>query len=219
MLAIKVLIYLSIGAVAMLVPILIQSRWYRINLFKSFIITILLTICGTVGSYLMFFLENGYWGGLSFYGALFFVPIGFALVPLLLKIPYGELLDMCAPVGGVMLAIMKLQCFLSGCCGGRGLFVNSDGVVVRFPSQIVELITALIIFVILLIMSYRKTHKNCIYPIYMIMYGSARFVLNLFREVSAQSIFPIGNVWSLIAIAIGIIWLIVYNKKYKGEIC
>lgn len=199
----------------MLIPILIQSSWYQIPWIKRFLLAVLLTVCGTVGTYLLFFVENGWIGGTSFYGAVFFVPVGFLLVAKALRISYYDALDLCAPAECIMLAIMKVQCLLSGCCAGRALCVNAQGITVVFPSQIAELINALMIFAVLMILAYRGSFRARLYSLYMLIYGISRFVLNLFRETAVENPFPIGNVWSVVSIVIGIVALIILKKYGK----
>lgn len=199
----------------MLIPVCIQSVGYKIKVWKRILIAVLLTVSGTIGTYVLFFIENGWIGGTSFFGAVFLVPILFLFIPKLLRVPYGDLMDLCAPAECVMLAVMKVQCLIGGCCDGRALFVSSNGTVVCFPSQIAELINALIIMGILMAMSRKEQFRGKLYPWYMVIYGTTRFVLNLFRGDTTPFALglPAGNVWSLLAIAIGVVWLAVLRRK------
>lgn len=208
-------LFLSIGTVLMAVPIAFVSRKYGISLWKGLIATILLTVFGTLGTFLLYYVENGGIGGTSFYGAVFFVPAAFALVALLLRIPYGRIMDLCAVGECIMLALMKVQCQIYGCCGGRLLFTTGDGVDVYFPSQIAELVVALALFTLLLCWALKGKHRGMLYPWYLVLYGSIRFVLNIFREawVTKEMLLPFGNIWSLVAIAIGVIWFAICRKK------
>ena len=70
----KVLLYVAIGTVVMYIPIIIQTIWYKISVWKSVVIALFLAISGTISTYLMFAVENRFFGGISFYGAVFFVP-------------------------------------------------------------------------------------------------------------------------------------------------
>lgn len=209
----RLLLYLSIGTVAMLIPIMIQGAWYRITASKRLVAAVLLTVAGTLGTFLMYYIENGSFGGTSFYGAVFFVPILFVPVARLLKIPYSELMDLCAPAECVMLAVMKVQCLLTGCCGG--INIMSNGMTYVFPSQIVELINGLVIGALLLFMARKEENRGRLFPRYMVIYGVTRFVLNLFRRTPGAIILslPIGNIWSLVSIAIGTVWLILLRKR------
>lgn len=219
MVSMKLLLYLSIGTIAMLIPIMIQVAWHEIKLWKSVPIAIALTIAGTAGTYLLFFVENHWVGGTSFYGAVFFVPIIFLMLSKLVRIPYGILIDMCAPAECAMLVIMKIQCFVSGCCSGKALYVNSMGETVYFPSQVIELIVAGLIGAILMILVYRKKNTGCIYSLYMIIYGASRLILNTFRADQTSFLLgmPPGHIWSILSVLLGSIWLIANCKAAAKE--
>ena len=211
----KLLIFLAAGTLLMGIPIVFVARKYGIGIWKSLVATILLTVSGTAGTYLMYYAENGIWGGLSFFGAVFLVPIVFIAVSFILRVPYGKVMDLCAVGECIMLALMKVHCMLGGCCAGRVLFVTDEGMEVIFPSRTAELIVALILFVILLLWALKGKRCGQLYAWYLLLYGSTRFVLNIFREawVTKEMFLPIGNIWSLVAIVIGFIWLIVHAKR------
>lgn len=215
----RLALFLLVGTLAMLVPIQIQGAWYQIKWTKTVPAAVLLTISGTLGTFLLFYIENGEFGGTSFYGAVFFVPILFLAVARLLRVPYPQLMDLCAPAECVMLAIMKVQCYLTGCCGGAAIPVGGASFV--FPSQLAELADALIICVILLLMSRRTGSRGKLYPRYMVLYGVTRFVLNIFRDTPFVSNLgmPFGNFWSLVSIAIGAVWLIALRVGEKDRAC
>lgn len=209
----KTMIALSAGTGAMLVLILILMRLYRVKLWKSFPIAIILTITGTIGTYIWFLIESSMFGGRSYYGAVFLVPLAFVYLAKLMRIPYGDLMDFCAPAECIMLVIMKYQCLVDGCCAGRVMLeIAADGSVV-FPSQIVELINAFLIMALLMGLAICKKARGKLYAWYLVIYGGTRFVLNLFRaDVTPFLLYlPIGNVWSILAIFIGILWLT--NRK------
>ena len=91
---IKLVIFLIVGTIAMSIPILVMSRNYQIKWWRALMMTVILTVVGTAGTKVMFFIENGNFDGLSFYGAVFMVPIVFVLIAPLFRIPYGEILDL-----------------------------------------------------------------------------------------------------------------------------
>ena len=217
MISLKLLISLSIGAVAMLALLIIQGAWYDIKLQKRLILTAFLTVAGTIGTYIMFYIENGWIGGTSFFGAVFFVPIALWPLAKLLKVPYGTLAGICAPEGCIILVIMKIKCFLGGCCRGRTVCFGENEFV--FPSQIVEMANAFLIFLILMFLSYRRKNVERIYPLFLIFYGVSRFILNTFREVwvTTEMFLPFGNIWSLVSIFAGALWLIIICKKTREK--
>lgn len=204
------LLFLGLGTVAMLIPILIISLKYGIKIWKSVLVALALTITGTIGTYIWFFVEASWFGGRSYYGAVFIVPLIFIFFSKIIRIPYGELMDLCAPSECLMLAIMKYQCLVEGCCGGRALYVL-EGKDVCFPSQITELVNALLIMVALMLIALigKGKWRGKIYPWYLIVYGVTRFILNFLRDDLSPLLLglPAGNLWSLLSIAIGLLWL------------
>ena len=204
----------------MLLPILIQSSWYRVSFKKSVAVAFILTVCGTIGTYLWFFIENHWIGGTSFYGAVFVVPILFVLVSKLFQIPYGDIMDLCAPAECAMLAVMKVQCLISGCCGGKEIYFSGLDVTIRFPSQIAELINALLICGILMALAAKQKRRGELYILYMLIYGGTRLILNQFREAQSAFLFGLapGTVWSLLSIIVGVVCLIT-KKKLNEQKC
>ena len=220
---IKTILALSAGTGAMLVVIAVLIICYKEKLWKSIPTAILLTIAGTLGTYIWFFVECSWFGGRSYYGAVFLVPVAFIFVARWLRIPYGDLMDYCAPAECVMLAIMKYQCLIDGCCGGIALRTLEDGITVFFPSQIVELVNALVIMMVLMILAIKKKCRGKVYAWYLVIYGTLRFVLNWFRKDNTPLLMcmPSGNWWSLLAVFIGLLWLLdlrlTITKKMSSE--
>lgn len=205
-------IILVFGTLAMFLLMLFRKKEYpQIKIWKMVIISILLTISGVLGAMLMHRIENGSFGGTSFFGAVLFIP--FIISPaVLLKIRYSTLLDLCAPCEALMLAFMKFDCILSGCCIGKYL----PSLEFQFPSRTIEIIVTLIITVALVKIENKNDNKGLIYAWYLILYGFSRFWLNWFRYGVKPVIwiFPYGNVWSIVAVVSGIVWIAV-AKKYR----
>lgn len=200
---------LIIGTIAMAAVMLLPRRWQAgLPMWKTLLSAAVLTVLGVLGAKLMYVLENGGFGGISYYGAVFFPPLFMVLLALLLRMPPLTLLDLCAPAECVMLALLKVLCLKNGCCGGRLLFTAASGTEVYFPSQIIELLNALVLMVMLLWLIRKGTWQGRIYPIYMLLYGITRFILNLLRDTKPFLLgIPAGNFWSLVAIVIALIWL------------
>ena len=202
-------ISLVVGTIAMAAVMLLPRRWRAgLPMWKTLLSAAVLTVLGVLGAKLMFLIESGFWAGTSFYGAVFFPPLFMVLLALLLRVPPLTLLDLCAPAECVMLAILKMQCAVNGCCVGILLTITADGTYIRFPSQIIELLNALVLMVMLLRLIRKGTWQGRIYPIYMLLYGITRFILNLLRDTKPFLLgLPAGNFWSLVAIVIALIWL------------
>lgn len=211
--SLTVWIALALGTVVMLAIMLICRRWLPMEKLKTAAFAVLLTVCGLASVKIMAFVESGSWGGQSFFGAVFLEPLFLLLLAVILREKWETLLDLSAPSICGMLMIMKLECLRSGCCNGRILYKDA-GTVIRFPSQLVELIAALALAVFLILLIREAKQKGKIYPIFMVSYGAVRFVLNLFRDTTPFVwILPAGNFWSLIAIAVGILWLMLLKRR------
>ena len=201
--------------VAAMVCMIILGGLYGIEKKKSFVAAVYLLITGMFGMFIMCFVESGRFGGGSFFGAVFIVPLCIYPLATALRIRYGDIMDMCAPTGCIILSILKFKCYLDGCCYGKLFMTNSWAF--RFPSQIVECVVALILAVVMLLIMVKGKHRTMVYPILMVLYGITRFCLNLLRQVHGWlGPIPAGNVWSLLAIIIGCIVLDV-NKKARKE--
>ncbi|MBO5195677.1 MAG: prolipoprotein diacylglyceryl transferase [Clostridia bacterium] len=221
--SVGLLIALIICAMFICIPSALQLRWYGFKWWKCVIVSVAIIVTGLIGAELWYFLENGDWGGKSFFGAVYFAPLTFIAVAKILKMPYVYSLDLCATSGCLALAVLKVQCLIDGCCAGVILGQTEDNIYVRFPSQIVEFVTALILTVLLLYLSYNPKYRGKIYPITLVLYGTLRFVLNLFRDdwdrtQSFNLPLPLGNIWALIAVIVGAVWLIALKRKRKSNI-
>ena len=216
----EIIAAITAGTFVMFGIMMICRIWRKkeIPVWKLAVMAPVLTMCGTFGAYLLYFIENMKWGGISFYGSLFVIPVLFVPFAFLIKVRYGVLLDYCAPAVCIMLAINKINCLRTGCCRGIVLRHIADGSAVRFPSQIVELCTALVIMVVLILLISRKKMRTMIYPLFLIIYGVTRFGWNLLRETKPFIMnLPAGNFWSLVAILIGSVWLVIALNLVKKQ--
>ena len=71
---------------------LIRCRRYEIAVWKVFPLAISVAMLGLLGTKIMFFLENGFWYGKSFFGAVLFFPILLLPLTLLFRIKLLNLL-------------------------------------------------------------------------------------------------------------------------------
>ena len=205
---------ITLGMLVMIVLMFLRRKLYpEVAIWKMIILGVLLTVAGVAGTMIMFFIENGYFAGTSFFGAILFVPL-LILPAMLLRIPYKTILDLCAPSEAVMLAVMKLDCLSSGCCVGK--YLPTLGF--QFPSQIVEMIASLAVMFVLLWLE-RRNRQSHLYAWYLLLYGATRFVLNWFRYGTKPWIWILPNsiVWAIASMIIGVLWLMVAVKLQARE--
>lgn len=220
MISLHLILFLGAGTLAMMIQMFLRYKQYNISAWKLPFINVFLTVAGTLGTLLMFFLENGFFGGRSFFGAIFLAPLLMLPVGLAFHVPFGTLMDLCAPAECAMLAIMKVDCILQECCGGKVLFTTEAGKEIRFPSQIVEAVLVAAIMLILMRLEKNKNNRGKIYPFYLILYGGTRFIVNWFRANNSSFVWglPAGNFWGLCAIAIGCVWFMIVHLKGKTKV-
>ena len=202
---------IGLGAVAMFLSMLLRKKHFpQVAIWKMVLLTLWLTITGVLGTMILAYIELGEFGGTSFYGAVFLVPI-LILPAMLMRITYKDILNLCAPAECAMLLVMRFDCLDKGCCFGRYL----PALEFQFPSQIAEMVVAITIM-ITLIQMHRKDRKVQLYPWYMILYGVCRFILQGFRYGGTDPWvlgLSQGHLWSLVSMAIGTVWLLLSRRR------
>ncbi len=128
-------------------------------------------------------------GGMSFHGGLFGVILSIYLYSKFKKINFLDLSNLvaaCAPLG---ILLGRLANFINGELIGRptnsnwGILFNENDVL-RHPSQIYEAISEGLIILIVIFFIFKKKYHNSINvsALFLIMYGSLRFILEFLRE-------------------------------------
>lgn len=197
-------LFLGLGTAILVLLTLYTGAKYDLTIWKRILLALAGVVVGVIGTVIMFYIETGKFDGRSFFGAVFFSPLLLIPIGLVMKIKPSETLDLYAPAECAMSVLMKINCYISRCCVGRVLYVTEFGKKIRFPSQICEAAAALLILVFLLVCIIRKKGRGSLYYLYMVVYGTLRFILNLLRETTPFVLnLPAGNFWALIAIIVG----------------
>ena len=198
---------------------MIVNRQLRLELWKIITFSLIIVPIGLFCGKLMRLVEAGTWTGMSFYGAVLFAPVPMILAGLIMKIRPADMLELCAPAGCVALVFMKIQCKITGCCAGKILRYQSNGRPVRFPSQIVEMICGIVLLFAIMIMIQSGKQRGYIYAWFLFLYGSSRFLLNLFRDTEPFVLgMSAGCFWSIIAVLIGGTVLFLKRKRLQPVI-
>ena len=209
--------FISICFAVLFALMYIRRKMYGIKKLLVIPLAVLVSLMGLLGTRIMFYIENGAWYGRSFFGAVLFFPI--LLLPLawIFRISLINLLSYATVPGMALLAVYKYNCYRMRCCSGKVLWFSPEGVPVHFPSQIVELCVATIIVALLLVLERKENYRRRIYPICLVIYGAARFILNYFRWEQPKYIWGLtpGAFWALVSVFIGITWLII-SQQYKN---
>ena len=159
--------------------------------------------------------------GLSSYGAVIGIIIMLLIYSKQMKKDFITMLKLIVPALPLIYGLSKIACFISGCCYG----IEYDGIfsitynyshsapkgVSLFPIQIVETIVFLLIFIFFYINRNKIKDKN--YVGYMfIVCGFFKFILDFFRHIHVSEIISTNQIFSLIFIVIGIVFVFYKNK-------
>lgn len=204
--------YLAICMVIMLGCLWYCGRIYQIPFWKVLIIGVSVTVFAYLGSHLMGFIEGGIWRNRSLYGGVFFTPLLLWPIAKITKVSYGDALDLFSPGGFILIWLSKLRCYYDGCCSGMTFF-DGHGSSYRFPSQIVECLTAFVLFIVIVLMFRKQKWRGLLCAYSFVLYGSTRFILNFFRKTQPWiGPFASGTIWSVVAVVIGIAWILLYRR-------
>jgi phosphatidylglycerol:prolipoprotein diacylglycerol transferase len=145
------------------------------------------------------------------------------------SLPGWKVADAFAPAIALGQSIGRLGCFAAGCCWGRP---TTSWVGVQFtelahervgvpidvqlhPTQIYESAATLMIFLFLLWFRRRRAYPGQVVLVYMLLYASARFVIEFYRDDWRGSVGPFSTS-QFIALALGgtsLILLLIWRKR------
>lgn len=206
-----------LGVLGMAVLCCIRAKRYRLSYAKAVCFSLLLAVCGLLGTKILYVLENWEYtmengltlGGTSFFGALFFVPLAVSAFGLLFRLGPKESMDFCAPPVIMILMFMRLGCLMNGCCGGI-LLGNF-----QVPTQMIEAIGDACIFVYLLYREATDKKHGLLYPFLMSSYGCMRFLIEFLRDTPKDWLYLSHGQWfSVIAIAVACFWM--FGEKRRN---
>jgi phosphatidylglycerol:prolipoprotein diacylglycerol transferase len=165
-------------------------------------------------------------GGLDFFGGLVFALITLLVGIRVLKLPMWKVFD----IAGVSVifahSVGRLSCWLAGCCYGKptdlpiGVVFPPGAVapsgISLYPTQVMEATGNFLGFVLLYYLYRRKPFDGFIGALYLIYYGTERFLLEFIRGVTPP-IPGIGLTWNqivcLLAVLIGL-GIILYRLRF-----
>lgn len=209
---------------------LYQNRIYMIPKRKLLVCVAAMIFSGAFGVYFLSYIERGVWGGMSFFGCVFFATPVLWLSAKIINLQTEKVMDISAPVCAVFLMLSKINCLMQGCCFGFLIGYAEDGTYIRFPSAAVEGLNGMFICGVLLLMQKNVKNRGCIAPAFLLLFGTTRFVLNFFRgKLIALRLFekaglliPPGHLWAAVCIIWGLIWMYrarsrVYGRKLSAK--
>jgi len=186
----------------------------RIKEWLAFVLAILHMFCSVLFAKAFAFME-GTAGGMSLYGGHFGLPILFCLVAWMTKRNIADVCDVFTIPTIVTVTCARINCVFSGCCLGV-IIPGTDGI--RWPTRELELILYVVLYIFLRNKIGKSQYRGKLYPIYMISYGTFRFIIEWFRETTNMVSFAhLSHIWSIVAIVIGSLMLYLIDKKHTKD--
>lgn len=218
-----------VGFIAICIINAFRAHSYDLKWWHGIIISIVVNIYAIFGARTLYIIENlsyvitnglTIWGGVSFFGVVMFLPILTIATCKIFKLDTKKILDFITPTVAVELACIRIGCFLGGCCYGRafdfGIAMPSDPEVRRIPTQLIECALDLGIFAYLLIYEKKCGIKNgLLYPLFLICYGSIRFVIEFMRE--NRTLFTYAHLFAMLSVITGVYFLLQLKKGLNSQ--
>lgn len=165
-------------------------------------------------------------GGMSFHGGLIGVICAFYFYGRKINKTIFELGDFAAPLVPIGLGAGRIGNFINGELWGRvttvpwGMVYPQAGPLPRHPSEIYEfLLEGVLLFIIMWTFSAKQRPRMAVSALFLICYGSFRFIAECFRQPDPQLGFiafnwlTMGQLLSLPMILLGIILMIIAYKR------
>ena len=164
-------------------------------------------------------------GGLVFYGGFFGALVAVGLACFRKSYSVAEVGDVFAPALPLGHALGRVGCFLNGCCHGKpwsGIAAVHYPQISQpvFPIQLVSSAMNLFICVVLLGLSSRLRRRGQLFPIYMLLYATGRFVVEFARGdyAAGQYVGPFtpAQIICLLLLPVGTVWLVAVRRSALG---
>ena len=213
---------LLVATVAIIVHSAVRAKNAGYGKIRAMVLSLLLILFGCIGAKLLFILENpaskfSISGGMSFFGSVYFIPFAYFLIAPLFKTKFGKCLDFVGIYVPLVLAFMRIGCFMNDCCGA--LPITVFGVTFTPPVQLVECFFDILIFAYLF---YREKKGNITetglqYPIFMVSYGVLRMIMEIFRD-SVKNMWGLsrGQWLSVLTFLVGVMIILIIKHRAKN---
>lgn len=138
------------------------------------------------------------------------------------ELSFWAMADIFAPFLALGYAIVRIGCFLNGCCYGAitsskwgVVFPAVDGFY-RYPTQLYSSALNLVLFAILFWLYPRRRFNGQVFTVYIIGYALYRFIVEFFRDSLIMiGVLSLGQVYTLILLLLGIALYYYLQARYK----
>lgn len=213
------------------------SKRFNIEKYDVVCSAVFAVIGGLIGSKILFVLVslktiieykipilNILKGGFVFYGGLIGGIIGLVIYTRKFKLPtlpFFDLMAVALPIGH---ACGRVGCFFAGCCYGieydgplSYTYTNNIGNTPLntplLPIQLIEAVFLLGMFVLFVYISLKAKGDGLITALYLILYGTIRFVLEFFRGDSERGMFLFFSTSQIISIILIVSAIVLIMKN------
>lgn len=178
-------------------------------------------LCGIYGSKVPLLFENPsletFFYAKSIVGGLIFGMLGIMVTKRVLHIKL-KLGNVIAPAVAIGMVFGRLGCFFAGCCYGietnAGWGIDFGDGLLRYPTQLFEVVFHLIAFIILHFYRDRVKTPGILFKLYMIAYFSFRFLIEFIRVNPTVALgMSIYQILSLMALVYLIAVLAMNHRK------
>lgn len=159
-------------------------------------------------------------GGLIWYGGFTGGFLGFVIYIWKKGLSFWQMADMYSPYTALGYAIVRIGCFLNGCCFGNvtsskwGVIFPAVDNHFRYPTQLYSSIINIIFFIFLMWLFPRRRFPGQVFSVYLICYSLYRFTIEFFRfNVFYYDHLSVAQFISLALFALGVI--LYYRQKSK----
>jgi phosphatidylglycerol:prolipoprotein diacylglycerol transferase len=137
---------------------------------------------------------------------------------------FWQMADIYSPYTALGYAIVRIGCFLNGCCFGDvtsskwGVVFPAVDNYFRYPTQLYSSAINFIFFILLMKLFPRRRFPGQVFLVYVIGYAIYRFVIEFFRfNVYYYDHLSIAQFISLTLFALGVIFYFRQRNKYSAE--
>ncbi len=163
-------------------------------------------------------------GGLAFHGGLLggFLA-GYWFVQRKKIFPW-KLADIVAPYIALGYAIVRVGCFLNGCCYGKvahvpwALQCAANDFALRHPTQLYSMIGSFLLFFILLAMRNHRHFHGFLFLFYVGSYSIMRFIVEIFRE--SPMVYPWLSLAQLVCVILAVVsfgLILILEARYRKK--